>query len=201
MTVRALALALVATLALAGCSGGGDESVEPRSLSSSTPASVATSSGTAASGATTTAAGTVLALGETGTVAWQVDARTQATADVTVVKVQRRGPSVLSGWVPEDQVADTTPYFVRGSVVNAGETELGGAALPLYLRDASGVLTPAVTFGSDYPRCPSTPLPDPFAPGDTVDICLVYTLAPGADPDAMTFQPTSTDLGVTWQVG
>ncbi len=199
MTVRTLALALVVTFALTACSGGGDESVEPGSPSvAGTPTSTPEPATTTA---TTTAPGTTLALGESGTVAWQVDAETTGTLDLVVSQVQRKGRKVLAGWVPEDQIADAMPYFVRASVTNAGETELGGAALPLYLRDVSGVLTPAATFGSDFTRCPSTPLPESFAPGESAEICLVYTLAPKVAPDAMTFQPTSTELGVAWRVG
>lgn len=188
-------LALVVTLTLTSCSGEGDEPAAP--ASSTTTAAVAP----ATTAAATTAPGTTLALGESGTVAWQVDAETTGTVDLVVSRVVRKGRKVLADWVPEDQIADTTPYFVKASVTNAGETELGGAALPLYLRDASGVLTPAASFGSDFTRCPSTPLPESFAPGDTADICLVYTLAPKVTADAMTFQPTSSELGVAWRVG
>ena len=198
--VRTFALALVVTFALTACSGGGDESVEPASPSSPASSTTTASAAPATTAAATTAPGTTLALGESGSVAWQVDAETTGTVDLVVSQVQRKGRRVLAGWVPEDQIADTTPYFVRAGVTNAGETELGGAALPLYLRDASGVLSPAATFGSDFTRCPSTPLPESFAPGDSADICLVYTLAPKVEPDAMTFQPTSTELGVAWQV-
>ena len=198
MTVRALALSLVVGLALTACSGDADESVEPGSPTVAGASTAATSP--AAGAASTTPPGTTLALGETGTVAWQLDVATTGTVELAVAKVQRRSAKVLEGWVPQDQVAGTTPYFVRASVTNAGDTELGGAALPLYLRGSEGVLSPAVTFGSDYTRCPSTPLPDPFAPGDTAEVCLVYTLAPDVEPDAMTFQPTSTELGVAWSL-
>ncbi len=197
MTVRSLALGLVVVCTLTGCSGAGDEpSGDGPASTTGTPAATPAPGSAAA----TTAPGATLALGESGTVAWQVDGATTGVVDLVVSQVQRKGPAVLAGWVPADQVADATPYFVRASVTNAGDTGLGGAALPLYLRGSGGVLTPAATFGSTYPRCPSTPLPDPFAPGEQAAICLVYTLEPGVEPDAMTFQPTDTEPGVAWEV-
>ncbi len=194
MTVRTLALALAVTVTLTACSGGGGETAPLAAPAGSTPTT------TAVTGVATTAPGTILALGEPGTVAWQVDAETTGTVELVVSQVQRKARRVLAGWVPEDQVAGTTPYFVRAGVTNAGQTELGGAALPLFLRGSGGVLTPAATFGSDYGRCPSTPLPESFSPGDSAEVCLVYTLAPKVAPDAMTFQPTSSELGVAWSV-
>ena len=197
-TARAVALALLVPLAVSACSGGGGDGDGAEPGEGRTTAVAEPSDGAAPEAGTTP--GTVLGLGEPASVAWQVGAGSTATVDLVVEQVRRKPARVLAGWVPDDEVARTTPYFVTAAVTNAGDTELGGAALPLYLRDAEGVLSPPVTFGGDYARCPSTPLPRRFAPGDEAALCLVYTLAPGAEADAVTFQPSSDEVGVAWQV-
>ena len=199
-TARALALALLAPLAVAACSGGsgaGDDGAEPAREGTTTMAETS-GSGTPESG--TTPAGTVLDLGEPGSVAWQAGAGSTGTVDLVVEQVRRRPASVLAGWVPGDEMARTAPYFVTAAVTNVGGTRLGGAALPLYLRDREGVLSPPVTFGGGYARCPSTPLPRRFGPCDEARLCLVYTLAQGAEADAVTFEASSDEVGVAWRV-
>jgi hypothetical protein len=191
--VLAAGLAMV----LGACSG---DAADPAG-SGDAAASPAAASSAPAPPAGGTEPGAVLPLGDSGTLVWRAGGGVDGVVDLAVEAVRRQPARVLQGWVPADEVGDFVPYFVTASVTNAGDTDLGGAALPLYLHGAGGLLVPAASFGSDYARCPSTPLPEPFGPGERAEVCLVYTLAPGDEPEAVTFQPTSTDLAVAWQVG
>jgi hypothetical protein len=90
------------------------------------------------------------------------------------------------------------PYFVTVSVRNAGESDLGATAVPLYLRDDAGRLGAPRTFGGDFAACPSGPLPTPFAAGADAELCLVYLVPDGARVRDMVFEPTEGYDPITW---
>ena len=72
-----------------------------------------------------------------------------------------------------------TPYFVRATVTNRGETDLGGEPVPLYVVDGTDTLVEATTFAEHVQAVPEPaslpkPLPDRRRP---TKVCLVYLVA------------------------
>ncbi|WZH53102.1 MAG: hypothetical protein PIR53_03685 [Nocardioides alkalitolerans] len=205
---RSALLAVVGTLAVAGCGGGGGASgpggPTPADDGGSTvaappPTSQATSAPALPDGVTTTAAGTELPLGEPATVAWRVGADRQAVVDLTVVGVQPAPLELFDGWLLNGVADEVAPYFVTYTAENVGDDDLGAAAMPLFLGyGEDGALVAASGFAATFEPCPSTPLPTPFGPGATTEGCLVY-LAPNDQPvAAVAFQATGDVAPVTW---
>ena len=83
-------------------------------------------------------------------------------------------------------------------MANAGESDLGGQDVPLYLRDTAGTLGAPWTLGGDFTACQSGPLPVPFEPGDEAGMCLVYLVPDGGRVRDLVFQPTEGYDPISW---
>jgi hypothetical protein len=184
---RAILLTTALALSLTSCSGD-----DP----APTPAPEGTS--TAAVDAASTEPGTDLDFGERATVVWQPATSTTRTIEVSVDAVAEQSQSVFDGWVRDDAMAAARPYFVTVSVTNAGEDDLGGLDVPLYLRDDTGALGAPWTLGGDFTPCQSGPFPYPFEPGAQAEMCLVYLAPDGARIKDMVFEPTEGYDPITW---
>jgi hypothetical protein len=214
----ACAALLVATLALAGCGGGGSST--PAAGSSSTSASVGTSrtSGTPSSagsssptavpvvtvqGVPLTAQGTRLSLGQSAKVSWKPNQKTTGVLKVRVTRVQRVPMSAFRDWRLDPATQRSTPYFVHASVRNLGRRPLSGFPVPLYLLDKRNTLLQASTFRAAFPACPSTPLPQKFTRGRKTSVCLVYFAPDHGTMRAVSFRPRQDFDAITWtgQVG
>ena len=160
----------------------------------STPAPAPT---TAADPAVGTDPGTKLGLGEQATLAWQPESDVAGVLDLSVDAVAEQERSVFDGWV-DDVVPDARPYFVTVTVTNAGESDLGGQEVPLYLRDDTGALGAPWTVGGDFAECQSGPLPTPFAAGTETGMCLVYLVPDGGRIRDLVFEPTEGYDPITW---
>ena len=141
--------------------------------------------------------GTDLGFGEEATVVWQPESDTVGVLDMGVDAVAEQPESVFDGWVSE-VVPDARPYFVTVTLANAGESDLGGQQVPLYLRDDTGALGAPWTVGGDFAACQSGPLPTPFAAGARADMCLVYLVPDGARIRDLVFEPTEGYDPITW---
>lgn len=184
---RTLLLATALAWALTGCSGSG-----------SVPTQAPSRTSAAAADAAATAPGTDLAFGEPATLAWEPTVRESGTLDLTVDAVAEKRQSVFDGWVRDDVMAASRPYFVTVSLTNAGDSDLGGNDVPLYLRDDNGTLGAPWTLGGDFTACQSGPLPTPFGPGDEAEMCLVYLVPDGARIDDMVFEPVEGYDPISW---
>ena len=184
---RTILLTTALALSLTSCSGD-----DP----APTPAPEGTS--TAAVDAASTEPGTDLDFGEPATVVWQPATSTTRTIEVSVDAVAEQSQSVFDGWVRDEAMAAARPYFVTVSVANAGEDDLGGLDVPLYLRDDTGALGAPWTLGGDFSACQSGPLPYPFEPGAETEMCLVYLAPDGARIRDMVFEPTEGFDPITW---
>ena len=184
---RTILLTTALALSLTSCSGD-----DP----APTPAPEGTS--TAAVDAASTEPGTDLDFGEPATVVWQPATSTTRTIEVSVDAVAEQSQSVFDGWVRDEAMAAARPYFVTVSVTNAGEDDLGGLDVPLYLRDDTGSLGAPWTLGGDFTPCQSGPLPYPFEPGAQAEMCLVYLAPDGARIKDMVFEPTEGYDPITW---
>ena len=153
---------------------------------------------TAAVDVASTDPGTRLDFGEPATLVWQPAQDLTGVLDLTVDSVTEQRQSVFDGWARDEAMAAARPYFVRVSLTNTGESDLGGQAVPLYLRDGTGALGAPWTVGGDFTACQSGPLPTPFEPGAEADLCLVYLAPDGARIDDMVFEPTEGYDPITW---
>ena len=115
---------------------------------------------------------------------------------VDAVAEQRR--SVFDGWIRDDVMAASRPYFVTVRLANAGESDLAGQDVPLYLRDDNGTLGAPWTLGGDFAACQSGPLPTPFEAGAEAEMCLVYLVPDGAQIVDLVFEPTEGYDPITW---
>ncbi len=145
-----------------------------------------------------TGPGTDLAFGETATLVWQPEADIAGVLELSVDAVAEQRQSVFDGWVRDDVMAASRPYFVTVTLTNAGEADLGGQQVPLYLRDAAGALGAPWTLGGDFTACQSGPLPTPFAAGAEAEMCLVYLAPDGARVRDLVFEPTEGYDPITW---
>jgi len=182
---QTLLLAAALALALTACAPADPES------------SPAPSSTAAVDPAVGTDPGTALAYGDEATVVWQPESDVAGVLDVSVDAVAEQDESVFDGWVSE-VVPDARPYFVTVSLANAGESDLGGQEVPIYLRDDTGALGAPWTLGGDFADCQSGPLPTPFAAGARADMCLVYLVPDGARVRDLVFEPTEGYDPITW---
>jgi hypothetical protein len=191
---RTVVLATALAVSLTSCSGS-DPAPGTEADATSTQAD-ATS--TEAVDVASTAPGTDLDFGEPATLVWQPAQDLTGVLDLTVDSVAEQSQSVFDGWTRDDAMSTARPYFVLVSLTNTGESDLGGQAVPLYLRDDTGALGAPWTLGGDFTACQSGPLPSPFEPGAEADMCLVYLAPDGARIQDMVFEPTEGYDPVTW---
>ncbi|MDN4163526.1 hypothetical protein [Nocardioides abyssi] len=203
---RALLAGLVAgSLLLTACSD--DSGDGPDAEGSASPSS---SAGTASASATPylpvpdgvelTPQGSELEVGEEATVAWEPKQDKVGVLSIRVDRLEKTSfKESFGGWQLDAATKKSNPYFVRATVTNAGDTDLGGLRLqPLYIVDGNNTLVEHSSFASTFDPCPSAPLPKKFGPGKEAEVCLVY-LAPGkGELTAVSFRPTQEFNPVTW---
>jgi len=195
MRATALGLAVSAVLVLAGCSSdGGSDSAG----SSATATASATPYLPVPAAVTLTPPGSQLSVGDTASVAYEPRQDQVGALDITVTDLETTKIEAFSAWQLSDAQKQATPYYVRATIKNVGETDLGGRPVPLYVVNEDDVLLEATPFASSFKPCPSTPLPDPFKPGDTADVCLVYLAPDHGDLEAVSFRPDETFNPITW---
>ena len=188
---------LVATGCAAGGPGGDSSAAEPPSAASGSSATGDPPS-PSSSGEGTTAPGSVLDLGETATVAWRPSAELEGLLEMSVDRVRQGRTRDFAGLVASGSVEGARPYYVDVTLTNAGDSDLGGLEVPLYLRDTSDTLGPPWGFEEPFTPCRSRPLPASFAPGRTVARCLVFFARAGATYDAVAYQPSPDQEAITW---
>ncbi|MDR7251045.1 hypothetical protein J2X46_000017 [Nocardioides sp. BE266] len=184
--MRTLLLTTVLALSLAGCAGSEPEADdEPTSA-----ATTAVDEGTAP--------GTDLAYGDSATLVWKPTSELTGELELSVDAVAEQRRSVFDGWTTDEAMETARPYFVTVRVTNAGESDLGGQVVPLYLRDDRGTLGAPWTLGGDFTACQSGPLPAPFASGESAELCLVYLAPDGAKVEDLVFEPTEGYDPISW---
>ena len=197
MKAPALALAVGAVLVLGGCSSGdGSDSADP------SPTATAAASETpylpVPEGVTLTPPGSQLSVGDAAVVAYEPRQEQVGALDITVTKLERTRIEAFSAWQLSDAQKASTPYYVRATIENVGDTDLGGRPVPLYVVNEDDVLLEATPFASSFKPCPSTPFPEKFGPGDSTDVCLVYLAPDHGELEAVSFRPVETFNPITW---
>jgi hypothetical protein len=200
-TTAGLVSVLLGAALLAGCSDGSDDSSDSASpeAEGSTSASSATASLAVPEGTELTPEGSTLAVGDPATLAWEPRQDTVGVIDVTVQRLERTTfAKSFSGFKITDETKTTSPYFVRGTITNTGETDLGKRRIPLYVVDGENRLVDYSSFGSAFAPCPSTDFPESFAPQQTMEFCQVYLVPDKGELTAVSFRPTQEVNPITW---
>ena len=206
MRTRLVGLTLAAVLpalVLAGCSGSeepeAEASASPSVTESATEEPSATPSIDVPDGVELTTQGSALELGDTATVAYEVDQSTVGVLAITVTDMRRTTfKQSFQGWKLGKQLKKANPYFVEATFKNKGETDLGGQRPPLYIVDGNDTLVESSTFVSDFDACPSTDFPKKFKPGKKVTRCLVYLAPDAGELVAVSFRPAQEFNPITW---
>jgi hypothetical protein len=181
-------------LLLAGCGGEAEET--PKAKPS---VDLPTSNVAVPDGVTLTEPGTTLAFGQPGVVAYEPNPQRGSVLSMSVDSVQT---GRIVDFAAYDLKADTkasTPYYVRTTVKNVGNGDLGGTAVPLLAADSRNTLIQQSTFNNTFERCPSRPLPVPFAPNQTAQLCLVYLVPAGGTLSHMSYRPLQEFEPINWK--
>jgi hypothetical protein len=203
MILRRLGLSTTAVLVtgalLAGCSSDGSDAPD---AGSSTPAGGSTSATPylpVPDGVVLTEPGSQLAVGDHAVVAYHPRQNVVGALDIQVTALEKTTiKSEFSAWQLNADQQKSNPFFVRATVKNVGDTDLGGRPVPLYIVNDQNVLVEATPFASSFEACPSTPLPEKFGPGARADVCLVYLAPDHGDLVAVSFRPDETFNPITW---
>lgn len=197
----ALGLVVAASLALGGCSGDsvddGSQAASPTRTPS--PTESATPYLPVPEGVELTPPGTHIKVGDQAVVAYRPDQKRVGVLAITVTALEETTIKRSFGaWKLTKEQRDSTPYFVRTTVENVGESGLGGQRVPLYGVNDDNVLLESTPFASAFEPCPDAELPKRFPPGADAEACLVYLAPDGGELDAVSFRPEETFDPITW---
>ena len=198
LPARLLALTVALTLALAGCSDGGEDP-DGEGTGSPTESAEAEPYLPVPDGVELTEQGSTLAVGDTATVAYEPRQDTVGAMEIKVTSLEKATFDLFVGWELTNDIRSTAPYFVRATVTNVGDTDLGGRPVPLYVVDGENWLIESSLFTGSFKPCEGASFPKKFKNGDTLKACMVY-LAPGkGDLDAVSFRPTQEFNPIIWE--
>ena len=188
-------LAVVLGLAVlsAGCGGSEDT---PQAKASKTP--TPTPSVNVPDGVTLTKNGTDLDFGQPATVAYEPNPQKATVLELTVNSVKQGTIADFSNYVLDDATKASTPYYVRVSVKNVGDGDVGQTPIPLLAVDGSNTLIQASSFTNAFPSCPSKALPASFAPAASTTTCLVYLVPDHGELTGVSFRPLQAFAPILW---
>lgn len=200
LPLRLLGGCLAVLLALSACSGD-DDGGGPQSSdggSSSAAAAAETPYLEVPDGVELTAQGSELEVGERATVAYEPRQNAVGALDVRVTSLERASFSLFEGWDVDKETRRTTPYFVRATIENVGDTDLGGRPVPLYIVDGETRLIEFSVFVGSFQPCEGSMFPRKFATGDKVKACMVYLAPDKGKLTAVSFRPDQEFDPITW---
>ncbi|NGN95264.1 hypothetical protein G5C66_21310 [Nocardioides sp. KC13] len=191
----------VMAMSVMGCSGTAPRSNAPReSESASASASPSASASTSPSPGALTEPGADRRLGETATVEWSPKDGVDGKISITVARLESTSyKQTFSGWKLDEATLARAPYFVRATIKNDGDTDLGGYDAPLWGLDGEGNLVEAAAFKEPFKPCDGKALPKPFAPGATANVCLVMLVPDQGKLVGVSFRPYEEFDPITWE--
>ena len=189
---------------LAGCSdddkgpdvGASGSPSDSGSASGSEPAS---SSLPVPEGVELSAEGSQFQVGDTATVAYELRQGVVGVLDIRVSRLEKTSfKKSFVGWDLDEGQKKANPYFVRATITNRGDTDLGGKKVPLYIVDGTNTLVEATTFASAFTPCEPGSFPKRFKTGRKMKVCLVFLAPKKGDLTAVSFRPTQDYDPITW---
>jgi hypothetical protein len=202
LPTRLAGTCLAVSLALTACSG--DDGARPESESESSPTATEAATETETpyldvpDGVELTEQGSELDVSEKATVAYEPRQNAVGALDVTVTSIERADFRLFDGFELTRETMKTTPYFVRATVSNVGDTDLGGRPVPLYIVDGDNRLIESSVFAGTFKPCEGSMFPSKFRSGDKVKTCLVYLAPDKGDLTAVSFRPDQEFDPITW---
>lgn len=204
-----LAAVVLGVSGLSACSGGSDEASDAAPSDDASAGADESSEPTDApsaepylpvpDGVELTPQGSLLGVGDEAVVAYEPRQDQVAVLGITVRELRETTfAESFEGWQLDERTRASTPYFVDVTVTNEGRTDLGGRPVPLYLLDDANTLIEASTFAGEFDPCPSAPLPEKFARGDTTRGCLVFLAPEGQELAGVSFRPDQDFDAITW---
>jgi hypothetical protein len=143
--------------------------------------------------------GSQLQVGETATVAYELRQDVVGVLDIRVTRLEQTSfKKSFVGWDLDDAQRKSNPYFVRVTLINRGDTDLGGKKVPLYIVDGSNTLVEATTFASSFTPCEPGVFPKTFKTGRKLKACMVFLAPKRGDLTAVSFRPTQDYDPITW---
>lgn len=194
LRARSVLVVLAAGVLLAGC-GGGEKEAPTASPSVSLP----TGDVNVPSGVTLTKAGTELKFGESANVAYSPNTQRNTVLQLTVTGVAQGSIADLSNYVLDERTKASSPYYVRVTVKNIGDGDVGQTPIPLWAVDNADTLIQASSFTNAFTKCPSTPLPTTFAPNAVANACLVYLVPNHGTLTGVSFRPLQAFAPIVWK--
>ena len=192
-----VALCLAASLVLSACSG--DDGGTPQSSGDdSSPSATETPYLDVPEGVELTAQGSELEVGEAATVAYEPRQNAVGALEIKVTSTEKAAFSMFEGWELTKETRTTSPYFVRATVENVGDTDLGGRPVPLYIVDGENRLIEFSVFNGTFKPCDGSTFPEKFKNGDRVKACMVYLAPDKGDLTAVSFRPDQEFDPITW---
>jgi hypothetical protein len=200
---------LSASALLAGCSDD-DKSPEADPASSSAPTESSSSASSSSAVATDSSLpvpegvelspeGSQLSLGDMATVAYEVRQGVVGVLDIKVTRLEKTTfKESFVGWDLDAGQKKANPYFVRATITNRGETDLGGRRPPLYIVDGNNTLVEPTTFESTFTPCEPGSFPKKFPNGKSAKVCLVFLSPNKGELTAVSFRPTQDFDPITW---
>jgi hypothetical protein len=196
-SVRCAAVVASAALVLTGCGGDDGEGGDADATTSASPTPSTTVE--VPEGVELTDAGTQLVFGETATVAYEAG-DVAGVLDLTVDSAEQGSIKDLQGFDLDDPYKKRgNYYYVRVSVENAGDGNVGDIPVPLWGVSGENTLLRAVTFTTSFKKCPTENLPKKFKPGDSFKTCLVYLSPDHGSLEGVSYRPTEAYDPIEWE--
>ena len=195
---RLLAVLVVGAVALSGCSVQKKNDDAPSPTSEPSPA-LPTGNVQVPSGVTLTKAGQTIGFGQPATVAYEPNPQRSSVLEMSVVSVQQGLISDFASYQLSTETKQSTPYYVKVTVKNAGTGDLSRTGIPLYAVDSSNSLNQQTSFNNTFARCPSQPLPAGFTAGKSLSTCLVFVLRPGQKLTKVAYRPLQAFPPISWE--
>jgi hypothetical protein len=143
--------------------------------------------------------GSQLQVGDTATVAYELRQDVVGVLDIKVTRLEQTSfKKSFVGWDLDQGQRKSNPYFVRVTLTNRGDTDLGGKKVPLYIVDGTNTLVEATTFASAFTPCEPGVFPKTFKTGRKLKACLVFLAPKRGDLTAVSFRPTQDYDPITW---
>jgi hypothetical protein len=193
-------VAAAAALTVSGCTSGPDSpSASSRSSAPGSASPSASSTVPVPAGVTLTDQGTRLRFRQPAAVVFEPRRNRGSVVRLTVQSVQRASLSDFRGFILDDRYKRRAAYYyVRVTLRNVGDGNVGGAAVPLWGVNAANTLLPPVSFTTPFAPCPSRRLPARFVRGARLRTCLVFLSPDRGALTSISYRPSQRFDPITW---